>query len=99
LASCLKSPNTEGARVLFQGQSAGLSAAIPTIRKNNTLLPNGPLGMAIRWCHSDFHYLIKMMSFGGFCVTLIIRRATTPSLRAVKYFRLPFPPEGSLLFV
>jgi len=40
-----------------------------------------------------------MMIFGDFCVTLILRRAATPSLRAVKYFRLPFPPEGSLLFV
>jgi hypothetical protein len=40
-----------------------------------------------------------MMIFGDFCVTVIIRRAATPSLRAVKYFRLPFPPEGSLLFV
>ena len=34
-----------------------------------------------------------------FCVIMILRRVTTPSLRAVKYFRLPFAPEGSLLFV
>ena len=44
LASCLKSSITEGPRVLFQGQSVGLSAAIPTIRRNNIQLPNGPLG-------------------------------------------------------
>lgn len=34
-----------------------------------------------------------------FCAIKTLRRVITPSLRAVKYFRLPFAPEGSLLFV
>jgi len=44
LASCLKSSNTEGARVLFQGQSAGLSVVILAIKRINNQLPNGYLG-------------------------------------------------------
>ena len=54
--------------------------------------------MAIRCCHSDFHYLIKIVIFWEFCFKLILRRATTPSLRAVNTFRLPFSPRGSLSF-
>ena len=84
-------------RVYSAAQLADRSAAILITKRNNSPLPNGSL-------NNDQYWLLKCpkknyVKFGFLYYNDTLRRVATPSLRAVKYFRLPFAPEGSLLFV